>query len=101
MNTQDQTVEDMVKSLTYFDEMAIEQAFGVDWSNLAQNKPVTLLRALCFVQLRREGKNDHEAKQAAFEMSLDTVQNTWVEEDEEVFVDEPTTESGKDVNASS
>lgn len=61
MNTETEgkaAVEQMADSLTLFDQIAIEQMFRKELEALSA---LTTLRALRFVQLRRDGKSDGDA----------------------------------------
>lgn len=61
------TVEDAARSLTGFDELAVERAFGKDIGELSA---VRVTRALVFVLQRRLGLDDTAAYNAAMGMSL-------------------------------
>lgn len=54
------TIDTMVKSLTGFDEIAIEQAFHADLADVMESSG-KVLRALIFVMKKREGLSDHDA----------------------------------------
>lgn len=92
----DITIEEVMESLTGFDEIAIANHFGAEWMELAEKRPTAYSRALVFVHKRRQGLNDHEAKQAALEMPLRDVTSYFKEDEPEIFPDEPVTETGKD-----
>jgi hypothetical protein len=62
------TVEAALKGLTGFDEVAIEQAFRADLSEVMDSGSKSV-RALIFVLKRREGLKDKEAFQYAMEVS--------------------------------
>ena len=64
------TVRDSVGALTGFDELAIEAKFGSDFNAL--NATMTM-RALVFVQLRREGRDDKGAYGEAMRLTLKAV----------------------------
>lgn len=67
-----QSAEEVMESLTGFDEMAISQHFGRVVSDLV-NDQSTLARALIFVLNRREGLNDDDARNAALMLPLKEV----------------------------
>lgn len=91
------TVEEMVETLTGFDEIAIGKAFpGFDIYNDGDVQGVKALRALAFVQFRRGGANDPEAKDKALGLTLKAAKNMFIDEDEDLDPDHPETESGKD-----
>jgi hypothetical protein len=78
--TSEQTVEEMTQSLTGFDEIAIAQRFGAEFSDLAQSNPLRLQRAVIFVAERRKhfatgnGFQDDEAYQTAMELPLSALE---------------------------
>lgn len=73
MNAQIITADEMIESLTGFEEIAIAKAFGGEVFDLAQTKQTTFLRALVFVQAKREGMKDSDAKQYALGLTLKDV----------------------------
>lgn len=89
------TADEAFESLTGFDEIAIEKAFGHDVMTLADKKQLTFNRALVFVQRRRDGMTDAEAKTAVMNMPVGDVLGTF-DDDDEVDPEDPVTESGKD-----
>lgn len=90
----DVTVEDFLDSLTGFDEIAIEKAFGGEVIDMMQKTPSKALRSLVFIQRRREGMKDADARTSALEMRLGDVQ-AFFPDDDEVTPDEPATDAGK------
>lgn len=78
--TSDMTISEMTNSLTGFDEIAIAKHFGGEFTDLAENKPTTLGRALVFVAERRDGKTDQEAFQVAMDLPLGTCQSYFADE---------------------
>lgn len=63
------TLKEAFDSLTGFDEIAIQRAFGEPISEVRQNATMGY-RALIFVQYRRDGQRDQAAYQAAMELPL-------------------------------
>lgn len=91
--TERPTVVEMINSLTGYDEIAIEKNYGgVDFFEL---KGLTTIRALVFVQLRRDGQADKDAKRAVLEMTVGEC-NAFFTEDTETDPEQPVTEPGKD-----
>lgn len=91
------TVEELVESLTGFDEIAIEKHFeGFDIYADGEAKGVRAMRALAFVWHRREGANDREALQTANNLSFKALSDYFLDAEEEVDPDQPDTPSGKD-----
>jgi hypothetical protein len=95
MATHQMTADDFSLSLNGFDEIAIAKAFGDEVSALGSKRPMTFLRALIFVALRRDGSKDAEAYQAAMGLTLREVTEFFPDQEPEVFPDEPVTEQGK------
>lgn len=90
------SADEFLESLNGFEEIAIEKAFGSEVMALGQNSPTKFLRSLVFIQQKRDGKNDFEAKDAVMNMSLGEV-NAYFSEDDEVMPEEPVTEAGEGV----
>lgn len=88
------TAEDMFKSLTGFEEIAVSRAFGEDLSKLRE-RPFTFMRALVFADQRRHGLNDHDAREHALGMTLGQVEEYFPDDEPEIVPDEPVTEMGK------
>lgn len=95
MSNTDMSVEEVMESLTGFDEIAMEKHMGIDVYTQAEAKPVVLMRALVFVLLRRGGQSDTDARQRVQEMSVKSVQEFFTDDDE-LMPDEPVTVAGKD-----
>lgn len=95
MSTEQVSAEEMAESLTGFEEIAIERAFGAEVYDLP---PVKTLRALVFVLLKRQGLRDPEAKEQVLAMPLKEVNGHFCEPEEETVPDQPETEAGKDAD---
>lgn len=84
------TADDILESITGFEEVAVEKAFGADPIELAQgNKFMKFTRALVFVVKKREGLNDVQARQAAMEMPLSVLQDFFAEATDDVEEEAP------------
>lgn len=73
MSVTDKTAEQTFDSLTGFDEIAIRSRFGESIGSLASSEnrqETTFLRALAFVQERRNGSSDAAAYTAAMEYPI-------------------------------
>jgi len=95
MSATDTTSEEMFESLTGYDEIAIAKSFDAEIGSLASKKPTMFLRALVFVDLRRQGISDADAKVAVLDYTLKTCKDYFAE-NREVDDNEPVTDSGKD-----
>lgn len=69
-------------SLNGFDEQAIAAAFGEDIMAL-RDKPSRFIRALVFIEKRREGMKDAEAKKAAMEMTMADIEEAFTAGEED------------------
>jgi hypothetical protein len=94
MSATDKTAEEVMQSLTGFDEIAIAQRFGAKVLKIAKEDETSFLRSLVFIEKRREGLKDGDAWQAVMEMPLAEVQE-YFPDDDEFDPDEPDTASGK------
>lgn len=95
MSTTTTSADDLFMSLNGFDEIGIAKAFDADVFAL-KKKPFMFLRALVFVDQKRNGANHEEAKKAALLLTIDELNDYFPEHEDEVMPDEPETEAGKD-----
>lgn len=78
------TAEEMLESLTGFDEIAIKQQFGAEVADLANNQPTMFLRSLVAVHVKRQdGLPDAAAKQRAMELTLKQAQEYFLQSEGE------------------
>lgn len=91
----DQSVDDLLNSLTGFDELAINKAFGADVFDLAERQPTMYVRALIFIHFTRAGQDAGAAKKASMGMTIKQAQDFFPEGDEEFDPETPVTEAGK------
>lgn len=90
------TLEEALNSLTGWEEQAIKQKFHADFMDL---KNTATVRALVFVQFKREGHDDNTAWKLAQDLTVgqcDARFDTSEEEDETDENDQPVTPAGKD-----
>ena len=87
MSQTDLTAEEVLDSLTGFDEIAIAQHFGRTVGEMAEKDQSMFGRSLIFVVKRREGVNDDDARNAALSLTM--------KEYVSYFADVSTQESGK------
>lgn len=85
------TLTEATQRLIYPEEMAIEQQFGIDPYTGGEHKPMTMLRAMVFVQLMRNGKTKQDAAKAAKDMSM---------RDVTTFFDDEPVDEGKELTPS-
>lgn len=100
MSDTQMTAEEILDSLTGFDEMAIKQHFGATVGELTKDETM-LGRALVFVAKRREGLADDDARNAALGMALKAVTSFFAEESEGSGKDEPSSEAQREISLSS
>lgn len=99
MATTDVTMAEMQESITGFDQIAIQQQFGLDLYNLMQQQPMMLTYVLAFIHVRRttEGVSDAQAKNRVMNMTLGEANSYFADDEDAGFaMGEPDTESGKD-----
>lgn len=93
-----QTADEMFLSLNGFDEIAIAKSFGSQLHTLhpeAGGSPFLYLRALAFVDLRRQDVSDRDAYKRAMELSVSDANDYFADADPELDPDDPDTEAGK------
>lgn len=83
--TAELTANEMLESLTGYDEIAISRAFGRDPLELAESKPTMLARSLAFVHMTREGQSADVAKKAAMELSIRQANDYFQDSEEELL----------------
>jgi hypothetical protein len=88
------TAEDFVGTLSGWDEIAIEKAFGEDFLTL-RKRGTTMVRALVFVAFKRQGQKHDEAYRSAMDMPMSDLENYFAEEEPELDPSEPETDQGK------
>lgn len=89
------TANEMLESLTGFDEVAMATHFGAEALELAEKKPTMLTRALAFVHMTREGKPAPQAKKDAMGLTIRQANDYFQEYEDEVMPEEPVTEQGE------
>lgn len=85
---------DTFLSLNGFDEIAIAATFGSHVTDL-RKLPLTFLRALVFVDQRRQGLNDKDAHKHALSLSIGHVQAYFPDDVDDLDADDPETPEGK------
>lgn len=89
------SADDFFGTLNGFDEIAIARAFDAEIDTL-RKRPFTFLRALVFIDQRRRGKTDAEAKTAALEVTMSDLGDYFPDPEPEIDPDDPVTDAGKD-----
>lgn len=69
-STSGMSVSEVLDSVTGHDEIAVDNAFQIDLYTGNKAKPMKLPRALVFVLKRREGLDDHAAKEFALGLTV-------------------------------
>jgi hypothetical protein len=90
------THTEMINSLTGWDEIAISKHFGRDYFDLTGSNVV---RALAFVQERRNGLSDVDAKEAALKLTIGACNDLFQAEPEDEDPDAPDSAAGKEPSA--
>lgn len=92
--TDKKTANEAFELLTGWDEIAIKKTWGAEITDLRES-PFTFMRALVFVDARRAGAKDPEAKEAALTLTVRELSDYFADDEDEPMPDEPTTEPGK------
>lgn len=89
------TPGEVMDTLTGYDEIAIEKAFGADIETLINaGKGLTYLRALVFAQELHDGAKHEEAKRTALSLPSKDLADRFLEPEDDD--DLPGSETGKD-----
>lgn len=94
-----QTADDMFGTLNGFDELAIAKQFGTQIHQLHPDEggsPFVFLRALAFIDIRRNGVKDADAYKQAMELSVADANGYFAAPEPDIDPDAPDTEAGKD-----
>lgn len=95
--THEMTVEEFAGSLTGWDEIGIEKAFGAEFLALQQRgSNVTMVRALVFVDFKRQGQTHDQAYKSAMDVTMDGLEHYFAEKEPELDDSDPETDQGKD-----
>lgn len=87
-------LSETLDSVTGYDEIAINQAFG-RYFGLIVEDPTMLARAAIFVLQRRDGMKDAEAKKFVMDLPMSRV-NVWFSDaPDDVAPDDPDTPAGE------
>lgn len=89
------TADDMAKSLTGYDQLAITRAFGESLAQMAQTDPDMVVRGLIFVDRRRDAVKDPAAHREAMDLPLGEVRGYFTGTPEPM-PEAPVTAEGKD-----
>lgn len=87
-------MDQMIRSLNGYDELAIEKHFDADILDLL-DKPVKAGRALLMIQARRDGMTDKEAHDHVMGLTVGFVNDAFEDAPDEIFPDQPETPEGK------
>lgn len=91
------TIQEVMESLTGFDEIAIEKHFnGFDVYTDGETRSIRAMRALAFVLYRRDGQTDRDALTAAQELPFKDLTALFLPDEPELDPNDPETPSGKD-----
>lgn len=94
--THELTAQEMLQSLTGYEEIAIAKAFGEAVMDLAEKDKMTFGRSLVFVAEKREGMKDPEAKDAALSLTIKQASEFFADEQDEPMPEDPVSAAGKD-----
>lgn len=90
MSSTDLTQTDLVKSITGYDELAVEKFFaGVDlYPDEQPDKPLRYMRALVFIHKRHDKVKDAEAAHEALDLPVSAVTDYFAAEPDDDVADE-------------
>lgn len=79
-------LEELAESLNGWEEIAVQKTFGFSIDDF-ENQGTLGIRALAFVEIKREGNNDKAAHQAAMDLTLRQLIDRYPEMDEDKTAD--------------
>jgi hypothetical protein len=82
------SADEVLGTLTGYDEIAIAKKFGDEVLDLMERKPLTGLRALVYIQKRRELTTPHTKQAAVDQAAYDAVMEMTVMEIQDLISDE-------------
>lgn len=82
------SADEVLGSLTGFDEIAIAKKFGGEVLDLMETRPLTGLRALLYIQQRRELTTPHTKQSAVDQAAYDAVMGMTVMQVQDLIGDE-------------
>lgn len=97
--TSELSIKDTFKSMNYYDEQAVFNAFGCDATAL-EHRPTVFLRAMAFVDLRRKSETHEAAWAQAREMTVDALTGYFPDDPIDIDPDSPETPEGKELSPS-
>lgn len=95
MSTAAMGATELAETLNGFDEIAISRTFGEDVTALRE-RPLMFLRALAFIDHRRQGQKDAEAYVAAMEILTKDLDSYFPDDPIELDPEHPETAEGKE-----
>jgi hypothetical protein len=96
MSTADVTLTELLESVTGFDEIAVEQQFGIDLYVGNDAHPMKVARAAVFIHKIHQQTPAPEARKYALGLTTNEVESYFLPEPEEPVAHEPVTDVGKD-----
>lgn len=75
------TGQEMAESLTGFDQIAVKNRFGKDPFQFGEDEGPTFVRALVFVQKRRDGMSDDDAYDHAMNLPVGALKDAFLEDE--------------------
>lgn len=93
--TPQDTFNELIDSLTGYEELEIAEQFGDDIHTLLVTQPSMASRSLVYVTRRREGFDEAKAKDAAMSLTVKAVTESFDPGEVEPMPEEPVTAEGK------
>lgn len=86
MTTETHTLEELAESLNGWEELAVVKAFGFTIDDF-ENQGTLGIRALAFIEFKREGAKDPAAHKAAMDLSVRELVDRYPEMNEDAVPD--------------
>lgn len=86
MTTETNRLEELAESLNGWEELAVQKAFGFNIDDF-ENQGTLGIRALAFVEFKREGQKDAAAHRAAMDLSVRALIDRYPEMAEDAAAD--------------
>lgn len=81
-------LEELAESLNGWEELAVQKSFGFSIDKFEEHGTIGI-RALAYIELKREGANDNVAKHAAMDLTLRQLVERYPEMNEDEAVPDP------------
>lgn len=87
-NTAKMSADEVLGTLTGYDEIAIAKKFGAEVLDLMETRPLTGLRALVYIQKRRELTTEHTKQSSVDQAAYEHVMGLTVTQVQDLIADD-------------